>query len=54
MEYDIGLRNCVELNYLNMEWCHERSEFCYFNYDSSEASVIILVISRAKRVGLLP
>ena len=31
-----------------------RSEFHYCNYDSSEASFIIPVISRAKRVGLLP
>ena len=33
-----------------MEIMHERSEFHYFNYDSSEASVIIVVILRAYRV----
>ena len=48
----IGLSHCIrdELG----KQCHERSEFHYCNYDSSEASFIIVIIKRAKQVGLLP
>ena len=46
---NIGSRHCEELNNMN----NATSEFHCCNFDSSEASVIILVISQPKRVGLL-
>ena len=44
----------LRVNYGNNATKHERCEFRNCSYDSSKASVIILVTSRAKRVRLLP